>query len=149
MQLLDPTFFRLACAFAFVAVSCGVFGHAFKSRFSSTNDAATWETGVSYALYHIPALIVVAWLRPKTPNRTVRIAGWSFVAGVALFSVSLWVLALSRVNAIGSATPVGGALLMIGWLALLFTPLAAPSSPLRNASENGAVAGDARYLQMQ
>jgi uncharacterized membrane protein YgdD (TMEM256/DUF423 family) len=49
-------------------------------------------------------------------GRTMALAGWLFVAGILLFSGSLYVLALTGVGVVGAITPVGGVLFLAGWV---------------------------------
>ncbi|PYR82425.1 MAG: DUF423 domain-containing protein, partial [Acidobacteria bacterium] len=50
--------------------------------------------------------------------------GWIFVAGIVLFSGSLYTLALTGVGTLGAITPIGGLLFLIGWLCLAAFALA-------------------------
>jgi uncharacterized membrane protein YgdD (TMEM256/DUF423 family) len=78
------------------------------------------RTGALYGMVHGVALIaVVAMAQARTPpDVTLVIAGWSFAAGILLFSLSLFTLALTGIAALGWITPFGGAGLLIGWAAL-------------------------------
>lgn len=106
--------------FAFAAVGAGAFGaHALKARIPP--DLLTvFETGVRYHLTHALALFAVAWAHTQWPGRSVRASGWLFVAGIVLFSGSLYLLALTGVRSFGAITPVGGLLLLAGWLTLAY-----------------------------
>jgi uncharacterized membrane protein YgdD (TMEM256/DUF423 family) len=78
------------------------------------------RTGALYGMVHGAALIaVVAMAHARArPDITLVIAGWSFAAGILLFSLSLFTLALTGIAALGGITPFGGAGLLIGWAAL-------------------------------
>lgn len=105
---------RLGAGFMFLAVGLGAFGaHALKARLSP-EMLAIFETGVRYQVYHALALLLLAALRG--PEK----AGWCFTAGIALFSGSLYLLALTGVKKWGAVTPIGGLLFLIGWLIMLF-----------------------------
>jgi len=77
------------------------------------------------ALYHALALLAVAIIFEKLPNRWIKWAGNSFIIGIILFSGSLYLLAILKVqesNAIkfvGPVTPLGGIFFITGWLLLL------------------------------
>jgi uncharacterized membrane protein YgdD (TMEM256/DUF423 family) len=74
---------------------------------------------VRYQIYHALALLVVTIGRPRSlPAGPVRVAAWSWVVGIVLFSGSLYLLALSGVRWLGAVTPVGGVALLVGWAAL-------------------------------
>lgn len=100
---------------ALIAVTAGAFGaHVLRERLPSDLLAA-FETGARYHMYHALALFIVAWAETTWPGKLVRFAGWLFIAGTALFSGSLYVLALTGVTWWGAVTPVGGVLLLVGW----------------------------------
>jgi uncharacterized membrane protein YgdD (TMEM256/DUF423 family) len=103
---------------AFLAVGAGAFGaHALRSRLSA-DALATFEVGVRYHLAHALALLAVAWAATQWPGRAVDLSGWSFIAGIVLFSGSLYLLALTGQRALGAITPLGGVCFLFGWLAL-------------------------------
>ena len=98
----------------FLAVALGAFGaHGLKNALTPEMKAV-FETGVRYQAYHALALFVCAWLAPKAPA-----AGWCFLAGILLFSGSLYALALTGVAKLGMITPLGGLLFLAGWAAVL------------------------------
>ena len=104
---------------AFIAVAAGAFGaHALRSRLGPELLAA-FETGARYQMYHALALLAVASALTRWPVPAVRAAGWLFVAGTALFSGSLYLLALTGVRSFGAVTPLGGLALLAGWLTLV------------------------------
>lgn len=115
---------RLGSGLMFLAVGLGAFGaHALKSRLSP-EMLAIFETGVKYQVYHALALLLVAALRG--PSK----AAWCFTAGIALFSGSLYLLALTGEKKWGAVTPLGGLLFLIGWLIVLFQRAPAADSLL-------------------
>ena len=59
---------------------------------------AVFETGVRYQMYHALALFAVAWARSRWQGKWFPAAGWLFVAGIVIFSGSLYLLALTGVN---------------------------------------------------
>lgn len=114
---------RLGAAMMFLAVAAGAFGaHALKKRLEP-EALAVWETAARYQVYHALALFLVAWLSTRFPNKTVDAAGWCFLAGTLIFSGSLYALALTGLRSLGAITPIGGALLLAGWLSLAAGPL--------------------------
>ena len=116
-----------------LAVLAGAFGaHALRARLGE-DSLAIWETAARYQMYHGLALLALGALPPLRELRLLR-AGRRFVlAGVLLFSGSLYALALFGVAALGAITPLGGAALLAGWvcfaLALLQTRPADASTP--------------------
>lgn len=112
---------RLGAAACLLSVAAGAFGaHALKARLSA-EMLAVWETGARYMMYHGLALLFVAWLTEAHPGAGVRVAGWCFVAGIALFSGSLFALALTSERRLGAVTPLGGLAFLAGWAALLLS----------------------------
>jgi uncharacterized membrane protein YgdD (TMEM256/DUF423 family) len=69
-------------------------------------------------MFHALALLVTAVAVARFDGWVARAAGWSFLAGIVLFSGSLYALALSGQRALGAITPLGGAAFIAGWLAL-------------------------------
>lgn len=115
---MPRTFALWGALSGFVAVLAGAFGaHALRAHLPSDLLAA-FETGARYQMYHALALCVVAWAVTQWPTQLIRLSGWLFIAGTALFSGSLYVLALTGTTWWGAVTPVGGVLLLGGWLTL-------------------------------
>jgi uncharacterized membrane protein YgdD (TMEM256/DUF423 family) len=84
-----------------------------------TDDAKAAEllrTGALYGMVHAAALVAVVAIGAR--RLAVRVAGWSFAAGIVLFSFSLFALAAGAPRWLGWATPAGGIALIIGWAAL-------------------------------
>lgn len=113
-------------------VLAGTFGaHGLKSRLAG-NLLEDFEIGVRYQLVHAVALLAVVALGAIVPHsRLIRAAGWCMVIGIAVFSGSLYALALSGQTKLGMITPLGGAALMAGWLMLVLGSMRLPraSSP--------------------
>jgi uncharacterized membrane protein YgdD (TMEM256/DUF423 family) len=83
-----------------------------------------FETGVRYHLVHALAIVAAAWAAQVAPQAAgPRWAGASFLAGVLLFSGSLYALVLTGVTAWGAVTPFGGVAFIAGWVALASTRL--------------------------
>lgn len=106
------------------AVALGAFGaHALKQKLSA-EDLAVYQTGVQYQFYHVAALFVAAFLYGKFHRSAVLWTGRFFIAGIFLFSGSLY--AMTYLKAFGSSvpgwigplTPLGGILFILGWLLL-------------------------------
>jgi uncharacterized membrane protein YgdD (TMEM256/DUF423 family) len=113
---------------AFLAVAAGAFGaHALKSRLSA-ELLTIFETAARYQMYHALALLAVAWMCTRWPDRATLAGGWCFLAGTVIFCGSLYALALTGVRALGAITPLGGALFLAGWLLLARVAWRAPRS---------------------
>jgi len=70
-------------------------------------------------MYHALALLGVAWLTDRGHSRA-SAAGWCFLAGIVLFSGSLYVLTLGGIRWMGAVTPLGGVAFLLGWLVVAF-----------------------------
>src|SRR4029078_11224324 len=97
-----------AAVLGFLGVAFGAFGaHALKSRLSP-EMLAIFETGVRYQMYHVFALLAVAAaIGHIGAARLLTFAGWSFVAGVVIFSGSLYALALTGTRILRALTAIG------------------------------------------
>lgn len=114
-------FLAAGALFGATGVVLGAFGaHALAARLSESNQDV-WETAVTYQLTHALALLIVGLLGrdPGAGNVALSVAGWAFIAGVVLFSGSLYLLALGGPRMLGPITPLGGAAFIVGWVALL------------------------------
>jgi len=117
-------FVLLGALAAAIGVALGAFGaHALKSRLSA-DMLAVWQTAVQYHLWHALGLVAIGLLAQHLPASVpVRIAGWLMLAGIVLFSGSLYVLAVSGLRSLGALTPFGGACFIFAWLALALAVL--------------------------
>ena len=102
----------------FLGVALGAFGaHALKARLSP-EMLAVFETGVRYQMYHVFAILAAAWAWSRWNTRLFAVAGALFVAGIVVFSGSLYLLALTGIRVLGAITPLGGLAFLAGWLCL-------------------------------
>lgn len=109
-----------------IAVAAGAFGaHFLKDRLSS-GDLTTFETAARYQMYHALALLAVSALAHVRPSSTASAAGWCMLLGIVLFSGSLYGLTLGGWKWLGPITPVGGLLLLAGWLMLVVAAFNSP-----------------------
>ena len=111
-------FLAIAAIFGGLSVAAGAFAsHALKEQLSASS-LSIFETGARYQMYHALALLAVALLltRTESPAPPALVAsGVAFIAGVAIFSGSLYALSLTGIKWLGAVTPVGGAAFIIGW----------------------------------
>ena len=118
---MERIFVLFGSILMFIGVGAGAFGaHGLSSYFAQyPHLEGTYETAVRYQIYHALALFVSAWLAGKFPSAMITWAGYLFLAGVILFSGSLFLLVFTRINWLGAITPLGGVAFLGGW-ALLF-----------------------------
>lgn len=104
-----------------LGVAIGAFGaHALKAALTGSGRIETFETAVKYQFYHALALLLIGMLYAAFPNRSVLYAGYSMLAGVIIFSGSLYILCLTGIRWLGAITPIGGIFMIIGWGLLLY-----------------------------
>jgi uncharacterized membrane protein YgdD (TMEM256/DUF423 family) len=105
---------------ALLAVAAGAYG------WHRLGGDAMFAMGSEYHMYHALALIAVGWLASMRPAAlAVHLAGTAFTLGIILFSGTLYAFALTGNVPLEGAAPVGGALLMIGWLIIAVLGLTA------------------------
>ena len=108
-----------------LGVAVGAFGaHGLRERLTP-EMLATFETGVRYHFIHALGLFAVAWAATRWPGTLVGAAGWLFVAGIVIFSGSLYLLSISGIRWLGAVTPIGGVCMIAGWVLLAAAALRA------------------------
>jgi uncharacterized membrane protein YgdD (TMEM256/DUF423 family) len=98
------------CVLTALGIILGAFGvHGLRG---SLSEAALgwWETGVQYQLWNAIGLVALSTALPRP-----KLAGWLIVAGILVFSGSLYLMALSGMRWLGAVTPIGGVLMIGGW----------------------------------
>ena len=116
---MPKSFLLIAAISGFLVVALGAFGaHGLKEKISA-DLLAVYQTGVLYQMFHTLALLAVALLMAHLPQLgALRWSGWLFVAGIVIFSGSLYLLALTGVRVLGAITPIGGLLMIVAFLLL-------------------------------
>ncbi len=102
---------RLAAIFGALAVVLGAFGaHGLKATLAAHDTAAIWQTASHYHLIHAAVLLALGLAG-------ISRRGWqSMLIGTTIFSGTLYVLAVTGIKWLGAITPIGGLLMIIGWL---------------------------------
>ena len=109
---------RVAAGLCFLAVALGAFGaHALKASLESSGLLDVWNKAVLYHFLHGVALVALAL--HGAGNRATY---FLFVAGILLFSGSLYAMALTNVRWLGAITPLGGLCFLAGWAWLVIAP---------------------------
>ena len=110
-----------------LAVFLGAFGaHGLKGLVAD-QLLITYETAVRYQFYHVFAIALTALIYQSIPSKNVLLAGKLFIAGIIVFSGSLYLMTLlaltqfGQIKWIGAITPIGGLLFIGGWLLLAMT----------------------------
>jgi len=103
----------------FLGVAAGAFGaHAIRERVTPER-LDNWKTAADYQLWHALATIASGLIAVRWASGSAAAAGWCFVAGVVVFSGSLYALALTNRRKLGAVTPIGGVLFLVGWALLV------------------------------
>lgn len=116
---MNKTIFVTACFLGLAAVVLGAFGAHGLQKLVDAKAVTSFETGVRYQMFHVFLLFVLGLL----PGLTIRIKRTVFylvIAGIALFSFSIYLLAINSLfdfdfKVIAFITPIGGALLIAAW----------------------------------
>jgi len=118
----------IAAVLGFLGVALGAFGaHALKPTLEVHGSVETWKTAVLYHLVHAVALLALAGWRDAHAGPSGRVAIlWS--VGIALFSGSLYWLALGGPKLLGPVTPLGGVAFLAGWALLAWRAWKSPST---------------------
>jgi uncharacterized membrane protein YgdD (TMEM256/DUF423 family) len=120
---MTERWFAIGAWLGALGVALGAFGaHGLKSRVSA-EMIAVWETASRYQIVHALALLATAFACERWPGAFANGAGWLFLAGIAVFSGSLYALALTGVRTFGAITPIGGLCLIAGWACLALSAM--------------------------
>jgi len=114
---MTKIFLFVAAILGGISVAAGAFGaHALKEKLSE-QAISIFETAARYQMYHALALLLVALLlsRAETAQSTLTVAGIAFIAGVVIFSGSLYSLSFTGIKWLGAITPFGGVGFLVGW----------------------------------
>lgn len=133
-------FILLAALFAMLGVAMGAFAaHGLKAVLP-VEALATIKTGVLYQLLHAIAVVAVATLmqqdRWQHVHTELRRACTCFLFGVVFFSGSLYLLVLASLKVLGPVTPLGGVLLLLGWMWLMIAAWKIQQSPTQEETEH-------------
>jgi uncharacterized membrane protein YgdD (TMEM256/DUF423 family) len=114
---VNRTLLTIAGTLGFSAVLLGAFGaHGLRDKIPPAM-LEIYRTGVLYHLVHAVVVLAVAFAADRL--RRPRLVAGLFTAGIAIFSGTLYLLAITGVMKLGAVTPIGGVLLMAGWVAVI------------------------------
>jgi len=121
---MNKKFLTTASLLGALAVALGAFGAHGLKQIVDADAVATFQTGVQYQMYHSLALLAVAIIFERFPNKWIKWAGSCFIIGIILFSGSLYLLTALKatdqmgLKGVGIITPFGGIFFILGWLFL-------------------------------
>lgn len=103
-----------------LAVAIGAFGaHGLQAILLANGRVSTFETAVQYHMFHTLALLVIGVLLKEKTHQLLKFVGYSFFAGIMIFSGSLYTLSITNITILGAITPIGGIAFILGWILLL------------------------------
>lgn len=94
-----------------------------------TKYLADFKTAAEYQMTHGLALIALGLLHGYRRSRIIQVSGWCFLTGILLFSGSLYILVLTGITRLGMITPLGGVLLLIGWISFAIAAIGHEPQP--------------------
>lgn len=119
---MNNIFLKIGAILGALSVAIGAFGaHAFKASLLASGNIETFETAVKYQFYGVFTLIVIGLLSDRYPNKWNKISGYFFLIGTMIFSGSLYLICLTRINLFGAVAPVGGLCLIAAWIFLFIS----------------------------
>jgi uncharacterized membrane protein YgdD (TMEM256/DUF423 family) len=117
------TLLSIAACSAMLSVILGAFAaHGLKTKLSETL-LNTFQTGVQYQMYHSLAIMLLIILYRQMPQSLLLYSAGFMIAGIVLFSGSLYMLAITQIKWFGPITPLGGVCFIIGWALLIAAAL--------------------------
>ncbi|PAU94522.1 hypothetical protein CK503_06925 [Aliifodinibius salipaludis] len=102
-----------------LAVGLGAFGAHGLKEILTDEMLDIFETGVKYHFYHAIGLLAVGLVAQLMPNSSLlQWSGWLMLAGIIIFSGSLYILSISGIRWMGAITPIGGLCFIVAWVLL-------------------------------
>lgn len=112
-------FIILGAIHAFIAVALGAFGaHGLEGKIPA-KYLETWQTAVTYEMFHAAGLLIIGILAGKISSPLINWSGWMMFAGILLFSGSLFILSVTQIKMLGAITPIGGVAFLASWVLLI------------------------------
>lgn len=121
---MHKRFLTWGAILAGLAVALGAFGAHKLKELVPPETIAAFETGVRYQMYHALALLLAGLIAERLPAVWIKRAAWCFLAGILLFSGSLYLLTAFKatdtvgLSGLGAITPIGGVCFIAGWVCL-------------------------------
>ena len=101
-----------------LAVMLGAFGAHGLKAYATEAQLAWWQTATDYFFYHALGLLALAILAKVITNFPIKASFVLIQVGILFFCGSLYIMALVLPRGLGAITPIGGALMIAGWLVL-------------------------------
>jgi uncharacterized membrane protein YgdD (TMEM256/DUF423 family) len=118
---MPKTFLILGILNTVLCIALGAFGAHGLKQFLSADMLSVYHTGVQYHFYHAFGIIVIGLLLLHFPkSRLMPVSGWLMMAGIVLFSFSLYALSVTGTRTLGMITPFGGVSFLTAWILLAY-----------------------------
>ncbi|MDV6341977.1 DUF423 domain-containing protein [Nitrosomonas sp. Is35] len=118
---MPKTFLILGILNTVLCIALGAFGAHGLKQFLSADMLSVYHTGVQYHFYHAFGIIVIGLLLLHFPkSRLMPVSGWLMMAGIVLFSFSLYALSVTGTRSLGMITPFGGVSFLTAWILLAY-----------------------------
>lgn len=118
---MDKKYLITGSILALLAVCLGAFGaHALEMILEANERKETYDTAVQYHMFHALAIILACLIAHHKPHRLLKTTALLFIAGIFIFSGSLYILAVTNQAMLGAVTPIGGLCFIAGWFVLIF-----------------------------
>jgi uncharacterized membrane protein YgdD (TMEM256/DUF423 family) len=123
-RTLQKKLFQRACSLLGIAVILGAFGAHGLKKLVAESDIQVFKTGIQYQMIHAFGLLIMALSLRRFQEKVAKTVYYLFMAGIILFSGSLYALVLSKgiglagLGALGIITPIGGLCFIAGWFYL-------------------------------
>jgi len=122
MPTISRLFIGLGSLTAMLAVLLGAFGTHGLDEILSADLMAIYETGVEYHFYHAIGLFLTGLLVSHYPDSSLlKWSGWLMLAGIIIFSGSLYILAFTGIKWLGAITPIGGTAFILAWFGIFLS----------------------------
>ncbi|MBC3918614.1 DUF423 domain-containing protein [Undibacterium sp. CY18W] len=116
-------FIATAAILMFTGVAAGAFGAHGLKQILDADMLAIWQTAVTYQMVHGLGMLALGILLQQQDTALLRKAAWAMLAGVIIFSGSLYALALTGIRVLGAITPIGGVAFLAGWAMLAWAAI--------------------------
>lgn len=118
---MNKFFLQAGAILGAIGVALGAFGaHALKDKLTASGRLDTFETAVKYQFYHALALVLVGFLAKEIISKNLAYSGYCFLGGTLIFSGSLYLICFTGIKTFGAIAPIGGTLMIAGWLLLFW-----------------------------
>lgn len=133
MNKLTKKFTFYGAIFMALVVALGAFGAHGLKNIVTKELLVIYHTGVEYQFYHALGLFCVAFVAHFNETKKIKIAGYSMMFGIVIFSGSLYAMTFTGIKILGAITPIGGIAFIVAWILLAVEIL---KKPIKQCDKN-------------